>query len=464
MKYLNLFNELKSRIQGGVYLPGQKMPSMRKMAREQHLGLITVIRAYEDLKAEGWLDSHPRSGYFVRLPAVDPPGSPLSRPKVGRFQGELQSQVIEANRDPKLIPLGGSSLDPSLLPIQDLQRCLGRVARRKGPAFFGYETLGGTIELRREIVRRATLWGAPFSVEDTIVTNGGTEALATAVRAITKPGDPVAVESPTYFGVLSILHLLGRQIVEIPTDPLRGIHVQQLEEVFRKKKARAAVLIPNFQNPTGALMPDSAKESVADIAHRHQCPIVECDTSGDLYLEGARPRPIQCFDHDGLILSVQSFSKLVAPGLRVGYLTPGRFLTEARTIKRALSLATSTGPQLTLAEFLREGGYDRHLRRLRHHFRTSIPLWHELVINAFPPGTKVSRPAGGYLLWIQLPAGANGTALWDKALKAGISISPGELFSLTGRYGDYIRLNCTLPVDSKARAAVDRLGQLSHRI
>lgn len=461
-KYLKLQSDLKRKIAGGVYRPGQKLPSVRQMAREHRLGLITVIRAYEDLKAEGWLESNERSGFFVRLQSSESPSSPLTRPRLGRYQGDVQTQVIEANRDPKLIPFGGASLHSSLLPTGDLRRCLARTSRRKGNAFFAYEPLGGTEELRREIVRRATNWGAEFSVDQCLVTSGATEALAVAIRAITKPGDSVAVESPTYFGLLTVLHLLGRKIVEVPTDPLTGMDVQHLEDLFRSKTVQACALIPNFQNPTGALMPDAAKQSVAELARRYQIPVVECDTSGDLYLDGARPRPIQCFEAEW-VLSVQSFSKLVAPGLRVGYLAPGRFLKEAREIKRGLSLATSSGPQLALAEFIREGSYDKHLRRLRSHFRRTLPQWHSLVAESFPAETRVSRPAGGYLLWVQLPGKASGKALWEKAIQAGISISPGELFSLTGKYGDYIRLNCAVPLEGKSRLAMEKVGHWAAR-
>ncbi|MBI3558705.1 MAG: PLP-dependent aminotransferase family protein, partial [Deltaproteobacteria bacterium] len=267
-----------------------------------------------------------------------------------------------------------------------------------------------------------------------------------------------------YFGTLWALEKMGMKIVEVPTAADVGVRVDDLEHLFKHGRVKAAVLHPNFQNPLGSVMPDEAKIRVAGLAKRYRVPVIEADTTADLYVSGSRPKPIQAFDRSDWVLSYGSFSKLVAPGFRMGYLAPGRFIREAEESLRAISLATATGPQLTLAKFMRDGGYESHLRRLRKHFQIQLPRAVRALGEAMPPHTRIGRPQGGYLLWLQLPRGVSSIEVWRLALREGISVTPGSLFSTTERYGSYLRLNLGLAWSAKVESAIRSLGRIVRQL
>jgi DNA-binding transcriptional MocR family regulator len=280
------------------------------------------------------------------------------------------------------------------------------------------------------------------------------------LRAVARRGDTVALESPAYYGLLQLIESLGIRAIEIPAHPRSGMDLDVLEEVLSRHRIKACLAIPNFNNPLGSAMPDEAKERLVAMLARRDVPLIEDDIYGDLQFGETRPRAAKAFDTHGLVMLCSSFSKTVAPGYRVGWAAPGRFREEVEQLKFAQSVATATLPQMAIAEFLENGGYDHHLRALRRRLAAQVARMSEAIAEHFPPGTRVSRPAGGFVLWVELPPGASALALHERALARGISIAPGPIFSAKHRFSNYIRVSCGYPWSDLHDHAVRTLGRL----
>jgi DNA-binding transcriptional MocR family regulator len=318
----------------------------------------------------------------------------------------------------------------------------------------------GSEILRRELARRSLEWGCVLKAEDFIVTVGATEALSLSLRVTCKPGDTVVVESPTYFGLASMLHELQLNALPIPVNCTDGMDLDILEKALHKTRVAACVTIPNFHNPIGFAMPDERKRRLVELCVKRGVPLIEDDTYGDLQHEGPRPRCLKAFDSNGTVILCGSYSKKLAPGFRVGYIAAGRWHSPVRLLKQASTLNGALLPTLTVAEFLKTGGYDRYLRTVRQAYRNQVAKMKEAVVESFPPGICLSRPKGGYLLWCELPGKVDSIKLFKQARDAGISIAPGPMFSPTGDFRHFIRINCGYPWSAPIERAVGVLGHL----
>jgi DNA-binding transcriptional MocR family regulator len=286
------------------------------------------------------------------------------------------------------------------------------------------------------------------------------EALNLCLSATCRPGDAVAVESPCFYACLQALERLGLRAVEIATHPREGIDLAALEIAFERHRPRACWVMSNFQNPLGGTMPEAKKAALVALCARFAVPLIEDDVYRELHCEGQRPALLKSFDADGGVLHCGSFSKSLAPGYRVGWVAPGRFLEPVVRGKLAASLATSLPPQLALARYLARGSYERHLRGLRATLRDQREAHCESLARALPAGTRIGQPGGGYFLWVELPDDVDALALWSEAMAAGISIAPGPMFSADGGFRNCMRINAGHPHDARIAAAVRQLGKL----
>lgn len=447
--------------------PGDRLPSVRQFSSQQGVSVPTALHTYATLETRGLIEARPKSGFYVRsrLPEVVLEPSGLQSSTLGHFKNlDPLDSILSNLGDSKLVPLGAALPSPDLLPGVKLARTMASIARKLGPASGNYDMIQGSEALRCEIARRSLGWGCALKSDDFIVTNGCTEAISLALRATCAPGDTVAVESPTYFGLARMINDLGLRALPILVDETKGIDLERLETALQRKRISAAVVIPNFHNPVGFLMPDDRKEQLVRMFQDHRVPIIEDDIHGDLQHVGSRPRCLKAFDRDGSVVLCGSFSKTLAPGYRAGYISSNRYRSQLLALKRSSSLVGATLPLLTVAEFLRNGGYDRHLRSIRRTYRQQLARMREAVTHTFPKGIDLSRPRGGFLLWCQLPSHVDSIGLFRQALLAGISVAPGSLFSQQGTFRNFIRINCGYPWSSKIERSVEILGQLVQRM
>ncbi len=466
--YRSLADRLEGMISSRSLRPGDRMPSVRHFARQQRVSIPTAMHAYATLETRGFVEARPKSGFFVRSRSADQVRDPVFRPaapKVTDFASmDLLDSVIAAQADPNLLPLGMALPDPKLLPGEKLSRIMASVGRKMGAHSTDYDMPPGCACLRRELSRRSLEWGCALQPEEFIITNGCTEAVSLALRAVCSPGDTVVVESPTYFGLTTVLRELQLKALPIPVDSREGIDLDALESCLRRTKVAACALIPNFHNPVGFVMPEERKRRLLEILGRRSIPVIEDDIYGDLNHTGERPRCIKAFDRDGLVLLCSSFSKTLAPGYRVGYISAGRWHAKVMRLKIATSLANATLPARVISEYLRDGGYDRYLRALRQTYRHQVERMREAVVHSFPEGIGLSRPQGNFILWCELPPEVDSIALFKQALRAGVSIAPGPLFAPDGGFKNFMRLNCGYPITPAVERAVAVLGQLARQM
>lgn len=462
--YEQLATELGQAIERGALRPGERLPSVRRLAEDRAISVATVLQAYLRLENAGLIEVRPKSGHFVRRRTDG-----VAEPRAARKTSQPARvsvcdgvwRLTAALRDPSVIPLGSAYLDANILPIQALNRLLAQIAREASTAGARYDVPPGLPTLRHQLARRAVSWGLVLHEDDLVTTIGATEAITLSLRAVAKAGDTIAVESPCYFGLLQSIESLGMRALEIPGSSRTGIDLDALEEALRTAPVRAIVLTANVSNPLGAVMPDDAKERLIRIAQRHDLPVIEDDVYGELVFDGTRPRPLRAFDKDGRVLLIGSVSKTLAPGYRVGWVAPGRYQEHVERLKFSQSLASPTLPQMAVAEFLASGGYDRHLRRLRGFLAGQIDRYREAIAGNFPDGTRVSAPRGGFVLWVEMPAGVDALELQERALARGIAVAPGPIFSARSRFGNFIRVSCGMPWGPRVEAAVKIVGQIA---
>jgi DNA-binding transcriptional MocR family regulator len=462
--YVRIAANVGELIEGGVLRTGDRIPSVRRASRQHRVSMATAVQAYLELENRGLIEARPKSGFFVRhhpRQLLDEPET--SRPLPGASAHEtptLISRLFGATMMRDVVQLGPGVPSAKLLPAQKLNRILASTARRLGAAALELDMPPGCLPLRRALARRALDWGVKISPDEIITTSGCMEALVLALRAVTKPGDLVAVESPTYFGIVQLIAQLGLKALEIPTHPRSGLDLDALERALRTRRVSACLVVPNFNNPLGSLMPDAAKERLVRILARREIPLIEDDLYGDLHFDAERPHVTKAHDNKGLVLLCGSFSKSVAPGYRVGWIMPGRFFEKVKDLKCTSTVATATLPQFALAEYMTNGGYEHHLRGLRVALKRQMQQISHAVAESFPAGTKMTRPAGGIVLWVELPARVDALRLHAKALAEKISLAPGPMFSSRESYRNCIRLSFGEPWSPQIERAIGVLAYL----
>lgn len=479
MKTIPLYEQVAEKvshlIHQGTLQTGDRVPSVRRLRADLGVSVSTVLEAYRLLESEGLIEARPQSGYYVRGQRQLPPEPSISTPKPIATEvgvAALVSEVLAAARDPAMIPLGASGNSPDLLPTLKLNQILAKVARQAGPSSNLYDLPPGQESVRRRIARRSLTWGGSLTAEDLVMTCGCMESINLCLKAVAKPGDTIAIESPAFYGFLQILESLGMKALEIPTHPREGVSLAALELAIRTHPIKACLFTPSFNNPLGSCMPEAHKQQMVEMLSQAQIPLIEDDVMGELYFSDAsqdgkaerRPKPAKAFDLEGMVLLCSSFSKDLAPGYRVGWTAPGRFKAQVERLKHSNTIANATLPQLAIAEFLQNGSYDHHLRRLRKAYASQVQRITQAIRQFFPEGTKVTRPSGGFLLWVELPKSVDSLQLYRQALEHQISIVPGPIFSTTQQYRHCIRLSCGYPWSCEIEQALAVLGHLAKQL
>ena len=465
--YLAVASDLAGLISAGQLRPRQRVPSVRQLAQQRGVSITTAVASLRHLEQRGLIEARPKSGYFVSRgrPQLAEPRA-VALPRTARLAGAqaMLKRLADASLNPAVARLGQAIPDPALFPQRALQRSLVRAARRSPAMLTSYPLrMSGSALLREEIARYYALVGMNLAADDLIITNGCTEALTLALRAVAKPGDTIAVESPTYFAFLQMAESQGIKVLEIPVHPRDGLDIESLRELLGSRagrEVRACAVVSSFSNPTGASLSPARRRELVRLCRTADIALIEDDVYGDLQHEGARPVPCKAFDRDGRVLLCSSFSKTLAPGARVGFLTPGRYRDALRAAKHVQSGATHLLQQEMIADFLQSGRYERHLRQLRRAFAQQLERMSQCVQDAFPAGTRIARPSGGMVLWVELPGDVDTLLLYDEASRIGVDFVPGALFSASGRYRNCLRLNGGYPVTTATQTAIRRLGGL----
>jgi DNA-binding transcriptional MocR family regulator len=467
--YTQVIHLIDQRISSGELRPGDRLPSLRRLSAGLGVSVPTVKQAYLELERRGTVESRPQSGFYVQAQRRNALVRPLAaaggfaQPAPVRCRSLIE-RVHEAIHRPDVVPLGIANPSMAQPAAKALHRTMKRVMARAETRSLGYAPSLGEPQLQRQIAYRYLDLGGRVAPDDVIVTNGGQEALALALLSCAKQGDVIAVESPTYHGMLELIESCGMLAVEIETCPEEGVSLAALANALRSHDIKACMFSAALNNPLGCCTSDDHRRALVGLLEARGIPLIEDDVYGDLLFDGTRPRPGHCFSRKGLVFTCGSFSKTAAPGYRIGWLLPGRYEERARRLKRALSVSSGLLQQLTLTEFIASGDYDRYVRSLRPVLKRNADRMSALIAQHFPDETRVSRPAGGSVLWLELPRRVDAQQLFDRALEQAIAISPGQIYSPQKRYRNHVRLSFGHPWSARMEDAIVRLGRLAAEV
>lgn len=462
-RYMAIAENIAGLIAAGSLRPGDPLPSVRKAAKERKVSKGSVVQAYALLEARRLVEARSRSGFYVRSHASDGallPCAGLTRPSVVRSNAhERLRETLGDLVSARVTSLGSSFVDPSLFPMQSLNKALRASSRQSSYARMLVDLQLGLPALRRAIAQRYLELGYVVPMDEIVVTCGGMEAITLSLQAVTRPGDLVLIDSPMFFSGLELLKQLGLGALEMPTHPESGLDLAILDETLSRHKPSACLLMTNCQNPLGFSMSEAKKRKLLELLSRHGVPLVENDVYAELQFDLRRQRAAKAFDAGGMVLHCGSFTKCLAPGFKIGWVAAGRYREAIANRKFATTLGTSVPPQEAIAHYLLHNAYDRHLRNLRQSLLARVNQMSAALSEYFPPGTRLSKPHGGFVLWVQMPEAADSLKLFELAASRDIGIAPGPIFSASGDYRNYIRLNCSHPWSLSLERALKWLGR-----
>ena len=466
--YEQVASQVIHMIDSGALAVGSRAPSVRSLSLQLKVSISTVIAAYRLLEDRGRLQARPQSGFYVRAlrretiaePRMSQPPETASAVTVG----DLGLLLLTEFGHPGIIPLGASNGAVSDWSTKAVHGLMNSISRSQPLLAAAYAPPAGMASLRQQVARWYVRAGCALSPDDIVITCGALEAIHLCLRAVTRPGDTIALESPTYWGILQTIDMLGLKALEIPTHPRTGPSLDALEVVLNQNLVKAVVLIPTVHNPLGSIMSNDDRRQLVEMVRKANVALIEDDIYADLVFAPARPRACRSYDDE---LSSQShvmvcggFSKTIAPSLRIGWCIPGKWFREITRMKAWLNIAAPTLPQLALAQFMQDGGYERHLRKVTSIYHRQVDRMSELMAEHFPPETRTTRPQGGFLLWAELPEKVDSVELHHRAIQSGISICPGIVFSATGKYRNCVRINCGLLWTPQVEQAIPALAKL----
>ena len=462
-KYEQLAQNLKTRIEQGVWQAEDKLPSLRQTASDYKLSLMTVMNAYQLLESQGVITAKEKSGYFV-TPSRETLSYPQNHDRIYLSDStninDFVFSVLKSSRQPSIIPFGSAFPDPSLFPQQDLARTLSKVTQSLPTTFASDNLPPGNPGLRKAISQRYAKVGLSVSPDEILITSGAMESLNLALELLTEEGDYVVIESPAFYGALQAVERLKLKAIAIATDPQSGMDLEALEDVLKQYPVKVCWLMSRHQNPLGCSMSKENKERLYGLLKSHDVSLIEDDVYQELYDKGDTSVPVKYFDEDGRVLHCSSFSKSLIAGYRVGWIAAGKYTLELQKLQLMSTLSTSVPMQMAIAEFIRSLKYERHLKGLRKQLAERKEVMYHLLRHSLPESVKVNYTSGGYFLWLELPAEVDATELYFQAIDKGISIAPGSLFSSEQNYSHFFRLNASYPCTQEVRKAVDTLSWL----
>jgi len=461
-KYQIFTSIIEEQIKNGIFISGDRLPSIREIKEKYRLSTTSVQSGYDYLVMKGWVENRPRSGFFVNVKTNEDIPENFTKFLPTARNPDFEKKVKLTSKSGKSfeqVSFNTAAPTDLLVPQKLILRKMQEVIRKKGASILRYYPANGSEILRNQIASRATKFGCKINSEQIIITDGALQALYIALASVTESGDVIALESPCIFSVLEVISNLKLKVIEIPVHYKNGFDVDYLKDILSKNNIRAVVVTPNFHNPTGILMSDETKKELALIAQNNEIPIIENDIYGDLYFDRERPLTVCNFDTDGWVMTYSSFSKTLAPGIRLGWLSAGRFFEQAERMKFSLGKSVAPIFQEVMIQLLEENSYDRHLRSFRKQLEIQCVELLNILRSYFPKDCYFHRPHGGYSIWGRLPKEVNMPDFYKFCENQKIAFTPGDTFSYTDAYSHHFRIIFADRITSESILRLREIGE-----
>jgi DNA-binding transcriptional MocR family regulator len=472
--YRQIVNGIVAHIEAGTLTVGERLPSTRRLCDRLGVNRTTVYRAYEELTALGYIESRPGSYTTVRqrtriAPLEDTAKRPLiswNRVSVTRSRRLFEEYAdhfpeYEKAGSPGVIDLSRLYIEERLFPLKDFRRCLNEVLSDGGQALFAYGNVAGHGPLRETVAHRLKSHGISVAPDNILITHGAQQALDLVLRLLLEPGARVVVESPTYSHIIPLLRYYGSTIVEVPMR-VDGMDLCALERALRKEPPALVYTMPNFHNPTGITTPQAHRERLLALCERFRTPIIEDGFEEELKYFGKSVLPIKSMDRRQIVVYVGTFSKVLFPGLRIGWIAADReCIRRLCVLKRFIDISENIALQAAMVHFYREGFYDRHVRRVHTAYRQKMNAALKAMKRFFPAGVTWTTPEGGYTIWVTLRRPYRPPGRLDELMrKHRVLVSPGDHFFYGSSPTRHFRVSIAHSSEQEIKEGVIRLGRL----
>ena len=445
MLYQTIIEYFRENIEKGAILPGEKLPSLRKIADQFDVSLSTAVEAYRKLELYGYVIARDRSGYLARLPSS---GENILKPskkfisKVSQIEHiDEIIELVHQSLDKQTAPFGLGTPAPEKFPHQMLNRAFQHVLKQQkqmgGEYLFGM----GLEDLRVRLARWMRPWIGVTSKDNILITNGCLEALNLALSAECEVGDLIAIESPCYFGILHAIHHHGLKALEVSTHPEEGLDPVALESLAKQNKIKVLISTANAQNPLGFTMSDDRKRAILAVCKKYKIRLIEDDLYGEISFQGVRPKSYKYFDRDNIVTYCASVSKFLGPGMRIGWCIPAQEADHYLRQKLSLNLTTNSYMQYVLNRILAHEDLNHLGSQLANYYQHNIQVYANVLRSQLGDRLGISQPTGSYFLWVRMD-GVDTVEAYQRAKKQKLSFTPGPLFSATRQYRSYLRINC----------------------
>ena len=462
-KFEAFTSDIEKNIRDGIYKPGHKLPSVRELKKQYRTSVSTIQNGYEHLIILGLVESIPKSGYYVathinKIKQNTPPHRLVVRDAI--FERNV-TLITSSRQDKKVAEFNVATPGDLIISQKLLLRTMQQVIRENGVGLLRYYPLNGSADLKRNIIKHAAGYQTRINPQELLITDGALQALHIALVAVCNAGDVIAVESPCVFSILEVIRVLGLKVIEVPVDLQSGFDVDFLRKACTKNKIKAVLITPNFHNPTGILLHDEQKKALVDVIQQHGIAVIENDIYGDLNFSGKRPSTLKSFDESGLVMTYSSYAKTLAPGIRLGWLSAGKFMERTEQIKFSMGSTVSPIYQETVNRLLSGNSYDRHIRAFRMQLAKNAFFTINLLAEHFPEGTSVLSPSGGYNIWVKMPSHVDMDNFYSRCEKIGVKFTPGYTFSFSAMFSAYFRVVFADNYSSHKILALELAGKLA---
>jgi DNA-binding transcriptional MocR family regulator len=469
--YLQIADQLRIKIESGELLPNTRLPASRSLAKKLAVNRITIVNAYAELEAEGLLISRQGSGTFVvaepELPPVEndpypaafwPVQSAFRRPQ---NPNQMVAEMMRLARQPGVISFAGGAPASEFLPVHEFRRALNEVLRHDGPQALQYEEAAGYYPLRLFLADYLQSQNISVSGHNILITSGCQQAVDIVLRVLAREeGSAIIVEDPCYLGLLDQINSRRMIPIGVPLDE-NGLQTHHLEPLIVRHRPRLIYVTPTFHNPTGVTMPLERRQHLLEIAGRYGVPILEDTSYNELHFVDDVLPSLKSLDRADLVFQAGGFSKTLAPGIRIGYLTvPPMLYDRMIATKQTVDILTAPLNQRALYSYLQSGHFTHHLHTVRSAYQERRDAMLAAIKQYLPPDISWVNPTGGIYLWLELPpAGPTATDLYLAAISHHVAFAIGSVFSASNGHSQALRLNFAEHPPAIIREGLRRLGQ-----